>query len=484
MTSRTLNILLACTMLAGCASMAPAYKQPASPVAAQWPGQTGDGKTAAGDKAISDISWPEFFQSPTLQGYITQALANNRDLRVATLNVEKAQAAYRVERSNLLPKVNAQAGMSRTATPENSNQFGGSFSGGRFTQSSYQANLAVTAWEVDLFGRVRSLNNAALEDYFATQSARDAAQISLIAEVANAYLLWLADEKALRFVNETLDAQEKSFNLIEKSYQAGIRSKLEVEQARTTVEQARASQALYTRAIAQDKNALALLIGAPSAETLTAQETLDDVKIMSSLPAGLPASVLLSRPDVMQAEHTLKSENANIGAARAAFFPRINLTAALGFSSVELSNLFSSGSGRAWNFAPSATMPIFNGGENIANLDSAKASKKIAVAQYEKAIQTSFREVADELAARQTLTQQLDAQTNLVKSTETAYNLSFARYKAGIDNYLTALESQRELFQAQQNAIDVQRQQLANLVNLYKVLGGGLKDSRSDKQSD
>lgn len=460
------------TALAAC-SLAPDYLRPDSPVAEQWLAHHAAAEDAT--PAAAEIPWREFFQSPTLQGYIAQALEHNRDLRVATLNVERAQAMYRIERAGYFPKVDAQAGWTRTGTPPNANQFGSGLPNGRFTQSSYQANLAVTAWEIDLFGRVRSLNDAALENFFATQSARDAAHISLIAETANTYLIWLADEKALRFVNDTLAAQEKSFALIEKSYEAGIRSKLELEQARTTVEQARASQAAYTRAIAQDKNALALLTGAPSAEAFTAKETLDEVKLLSYLPAGVPASVLLHRPDVMQAEHVLKAENANIGAARAAFFPRINLTAAFGFSSAELSNLFSSGSGRAWNFAPQASLPLFAGGENLANLDSAKLSKQIAVAQYEKTIQTAFREVADELAAQETLTQQLRAQTTLVKATQTAYDLSYARYKAGTDTYLNALESQRALFLAEQNAIEVQRLQLANLVNLYKALGGGLQ---------
>jgi multidrug efflux system outer membrane protein len=472
---KLLPLLLIGTAFSAC-SLAPDYLRPASPVAEQWPSQPPTSTTEE-QQAAAEIPWQQFFQSPTLQGYITQALEHNRDLRVAALNVEKAQATYRIERAGYFPKVDAQAGWTRTGTPENATQFGGALPTGRYTQSSYQANLAVTSWEIDLFGRVRSLNDAALEDYFATQSARDAAKIALIAETANAYLQWLADEKALGFVNDTLAAQEKSFGLIEKSYKAGIRSKLELEQARTTVEEARASQAAYTRAIAQDKNALAVLTGAPSAEAFTAKETLDEVKLLSYLPAGLPADVLLSRPDVMQAEHTLKSENANIGAARAAFFPRINLTAAFGFSSSQLSNLFSSGSERAWNFSPQASLPIFAGGENLANLDSAKLSKQIAVAQYEKAIQTAFREVADELATQETLTQQLSAQTTLVKATQAAYDLSYARYKAGTDNYLTALESQRALFLAQQNAIEVQRLQLANLVNLYKVLGGGLKET-------
>lgn len=476
----SLSLLLAFSMLTAC-DLAPDFAHPASPVAEQW---AGIAQPEATTESAAELPWRSYFQSPQLQGYIQQALEHNRDLRIAALNVEKAQAAYRIQRSDLFPKIGAQGQWSRTATPENANQFGGSFSGGRFTQSSYQANLAVTAWELDLFGRVRNLNEAALEDFFATQQARNGAQISLIAETANAYLQWLADEKALKLAGDTLGAQEKSFGLIEKSYQGGVRSKLELEQARSTMEEARAAHASYARFVAQDKNALALLTGAPSADSFTTPETLDDVKILGTLPVGMPAQVLLHRPDIQQAEHALKAENANIGAARAAFFPSITLTGSFGFSSVELSNLFSSGSGRAWNFAPQAKLPLFAGGENFANLDSAKVSKQIAVAEYEKAIQTAFREVSDELAARETLTTQLTAQVALVKANQSAYDLSFARYKAGTDNYLTALESQRALFGAQQNAIDVQRQQLANLVNLYKVLGGGLVDAAPETTNE
>lgn len=473
------NILIALattTMLSAC-TLAPDYERPASPVAEAWPAESGADDTAKDTRAATDIAWQEFFPSPVLQGFIRQALSHNRDLRVATLNVEQARAAYRIERAGLFPAINAQFNWTRTGTPENANQLGGSLTGGRFTQSSYQANLAATAWEIDLFGRVRSLNDAALERYFATQEARNAAQIALIAETANAYLQWLADVKALQFVEDTLKAQQRTYALIEQSYKQGSRSKLEVAQARTTVEEARASQAAYQRAIAQDKNALAMLTGVASADALSTTETLDSLSIMQALPANIPAQVLLTRPDIAQAEHVLKAENANIGAARAAFFPSINLTAAFGFSSVQLSNLFENGSSRAWSFSPQASLPIFAGGQNFANLDSAKASEKIAVANYEKAIQTAFREVSDELAARQTLTQQVDAQKELVKAAKTAYTLSDARYKAGLDGFLVALESQRTFFAAEQNAIETQRQQLANLVNLYKVLGGGLTEA-------
>ena len=481
-----LQTLAACTILSAC-TLAPDYERPTLPVAEQWPTDAGAGETQAEARHVAEIPWKEFFPSPVLQGFIQQALEHNRDLRVATLTIEQAQAAYRVQRADLFPKIRAQTNWSRTGTPENANPFNTGLPAGRITQSTYQANLAATSWEIDLFGRVRSLNDAALEKYFATREARDATQIALVAEVANAYLQWLADVKALQFVNDTLKAQESTYTLIEKSYKQGVRSKLELAQARTTVEEARASQAIYMRAVAQDKNALALLTGAASADAITTSETLNNVPIMKTLPVGLPASILLSRPDIMQAEHALKAENANIGAARAAFFPSINLTAAFGFSSTQLSNLFASGSSRAWNFTPQASLPIFEGGQNFANLDSAKLGKQIAVANYEKAIQTAFREVSDELAARQTLTQQVDAQTQLVKAAKTAYDLSDARYKAGLDDYLTALDSQRAFFSAQQNAIEAQRLQLANFVNLYKVLGGGLAEQEpapEDKQAE
>lgn len=462
--------LMLTTLLGGC-NMIPEYLRPASPVAGAWPsGAAYQAPAELAAKSAVETGWQEFFRSQNLQRLIGAALENNRDLRVAALNVEAARAAYRVQRADLVPSVQAGTGMSRQGVPENA-----SSSGRDAISSQYTANVATTAFELDVFGRIRSLNEKALQDYLATDEARKSVQIALVAEVANAYLSLLADEKLLKLTEETLAAQQESFTLIERSFDAGIGSQLDVSQARTSVETARTNLAQYKRRVAQDKNALALLVGAADVTVDTANETLDDTLIMENLPAGLPSDVLLNRPDVLQAEYTLKGANANIGAARAAFFPRISLTGSLGLASSSLSDLFKSGSGLAWSFAPQLTVPIFEGGANVANLELAETQQKIAVASYEKAIQAAFREVADELAARGTYSDQLQAQSALVGATQNAYDLSQLRYKQGVDSYLNVLDAQRSLYSAQQGEIQVQQQRLSNLVTLYKTLGGGLK---------
>ncbi|MBW7909865.1 MAG: efflux transporter outer membrane subunit [Alphaproteobacteria bacterium] len=462
--------LMLTTLLGGC-NMIPEYLRPASPVAGAWPsGAAYQAPAELAAKSAVETGWQEFFRSQNLQRLIGAALENNRDLRVAALNVEAARAAYRVQRADLVPSVQAGTGMSRQGVPENA-----SSTGRDAISSQYTANVATTAFELDVFGRIRSLNEKALQDYLATDEARKSVQIALVAEVANAYLSLLADEKLLKLTEETLAAQQESFTLIERSFDAGIGSQLDVSQARTSVETARTNLAQYKRRVAQDKNALALLVGAADVTVDTANETLDDTLIMENLPAGLPSDVLLNRPDVLQAEYTLKGANANIGAARAAFFPRISLTGSLGLASSSLSDLFKSGSGLAWSFAPQLTVPIFEGGANVANLELAETQQKIAVATYEKAIQSAFREVADELAARGTYSDQLQAQSALVGATQNAYDLSQLRYKQGVDSYLNVLDAQRSLYSAQQGEIQVQQQRLSNLVTLYKTLGGGLK---------
>lgn len=470
--SPALTALATVLLVTGC-TMAPEYTRPASPVSAAFPAgiaydmapraESGGAVTAA-----SAVSWQAFFQSPVLQKLVATALENNRDLRVAALNIEAARAAYRIQRADLLPHLDAGATAGRTGTPENA-----SGAGRDVTTGQYSANLGVTAFELDLFGRVRSLNDSALSRYLATQEAERSARISLVAEVANAYLTYLADRKLLRLTEDTLNAQQQSYDLILKSHENGIGSQLDVSRARTQVETARANRAQYLRQVAQDKNALFLLLGTPPSDSLLDGETLDDVKIMQNLPSNLPSDVLLQRPDILAAEETLKAANAEIGAARANFFPVISLTGSAGFASSSLTDLFKSGSAVAWSFVPQATLPIFNAGENVARLKGAEANRDIAVAQYEKAVQTAFREVADELAARGTLVEQLSAQRDLVQASQQAYDLSESRYKHGIDSHLGVLDAQRSLYAAQQSEILVQRQQLSNLVNLYKALGGG-----------
>ncbi len=462
-----LTVLMASTVLSAC-TMAPNYTRPDAPVSPTWPAETISELPADAQKSVTAINWKDFFASPGLQQTIDTALKNNRDLRVAALNIEAARATYNIQRADLLPSVNAGGD---ATFQRNSDDL--RVPGADKTSEIYQATVGVTAFELDVFGRIRSLNEAALQEYLATQEARNAVQIALIAETANAYLQLLADQKILTLTQETLAAQEKSFGLISQRSEIGIASKLDVVQAQTSVETARVNLAFYERRVMQDKNALTLLMGVPEGTVAPPAETLDQVTLMESLPVGLPSQVLLLRPDVRQSEHLLMGENARIGAARAAFFPTISLTGALGFASDSLSGLFSSGGAGAWSFVPQITVPIFEAGRNKATLDLAEIRKETAIAQYERTIQGAFREVADELAARKTLASQLQAQTNLVGATQSAYDISDARYKQGIDNYLSVLDAQRSLYTAQQNQIDLEKQRLANLVNLYKALGGG-----------
>lgn len=465
-----LMALAASTILAGC-TLIPDYERPASPVSVQWPqGEAYGELPGSGEVKVSDIKWQDFFQSENLQQIIQTALDNNRDLRIAALNVEAARAIYRVQRADLVPGIEANGSGNRQGIPENASP-----TGQDTISSQYSANIGTTAFELDLFGRIRSLNERALEEYFSTQEARDVTQISLISETANAYLTYQADRKLLELTKDTLKAQQESYDLIKKSYDLGIGSELDVAQAATSVETARTNLAQYLRRVAQDKNALTLLAGADVDGALLDTDSLDTVSILQDLPVGLSSDVLLDRPDIRQAEHLLKAANADIGAARAAFFPTISLTGSAGLASESLSDLFSSGAGLAWSFIPQITLPIFEGGRNMANLDAATAKEKIAVAAYEKSIQTAFREVADELAARGTYTEQLNAQNALVAATQKSYDLSSARYRQGIDSHLNVLDSQRALYSAQQNEIVVQQQRLSNLVTLYKVFGGGQK---------
>lgn len=462
-----LSLMMAGTVLSAC-TMAPSYERPTAPVSPSWPGETISTLPEDAQAHIGAIAWKDFFQSAGVRTAIQTALDNNRDLRIAALNIEAARAVHRIQRADLLPSIGAsgQATVQRTSDDL-------TLPGADNRTEIYQANVGVTAFELDVFGRIRSLNDAALQEYLATREAANAVRIALIAETANAYLQLRADEKILGLTRETLATQEKSADLISKRQELGVSSALETAQAQTALETARANLAFYERRVAQSRNALTLLMGVPDNTAALPEETLDGVALMDTLPVGLPSTVLLLRPDVRQAEHTLQADNARIGAARAAFFPRIALTGAFGFASDDLGGLFSSGGANAWSFIPQITMPIFEAGRNKANLDLASIRTDIGVANYERTIQSAFREVADELAARRTLGTQLEAQTRLVAATQSAYNVSDARYREGIDNYLAVLDAQRSLYAAQQGQIDLERQQRVNLVNLYKALGGG-----------
>ncbi|WBE24819.1 efflux transporter outer membrane subunit [Denitrificimonas caeni] len=453
--------------LSGC-SLIPNYQQPASPVAAQW--DTVDTQHSA----VVLPDWREFFQDQQLQSLIETALHNNRDMRIAALNVDAFRAQYRIQRSARFPSVDAGGGANRQRIPGNMNPAGNDST----INSQYSADLGITAWELDLFGRLGSLRDQALETYFASEQAQRSTQLSLIASVATAWLSLQADQEALQLVRDTLATYEDSLRLVERSYDAGVASLLEVQQARTSTSSARVSLAQFERQSAQSRNALNLLLGGEPDIDISTPVPLKHFKF-AKLPVGLPADLLQRRPDILQAEYELKAANANIGAARAAFFPSISLTATAGSLSPDLSGLFDSGSG-SWLFKPSINLPIFNAGRLRANLDYSEIQKDIRVASYEKAIQTAFQEVADGLSNRMTYKQQLIAHDELVQSGEEYYTLADRRFIEGIDNQLTRLDAQRLLFDAQQQRISTHFAQLASEINLYKALGGGYTEEHAE----
>jgi multidrug efflux system outer membrane protein len=449
--------------------MAPKYERPAAPVPSAWPSGPAYKQEASkqAQKPAADIPWQEFFVDPQLRKVIALTLENNRDLRIAALNIERSRAQYQIQRSDLFPKVDANAAATYQRIAEN-------FSGTGLPENVHQYNvgLGVSSYELDLFGRVRSLKDQALEQYLATGQARRSVQISLVSEVAATYLTLAADRERLQLAKDTLASQQASYGLVQKRFEAGVSSALDLHQAQTSVDSARVDIARYTTFVAQDENALNLVVGSQVPADLLPPSLSETLTALKDLSPGLTSDVLLSRPDILQAENLLKGANANIGAARAAFFPRITLTSSVGFGSDDLGRLFKSGA-FVWQFAPKLSVPIFDAGANRANLKVAEVDRDIAVAQYEKAIQTAFREVADALAQRGTIDDQLTAQRSLTDATGESYRLSQARYGKGVDSYLNVLDSQRSLYGAQQNLIGVRLARLANLVTLYKVLGGG-----------
>lgn len=462
---RTSTIIFSALLAGACTTLTPDYERPAAPVPTSFPGVTADSEA----RAVADIAWRDYFADPRLRELIELALANNRDLRISTLNIEQARAQYRIQRADRFPAINAGIGETTTRTP------GDLTSSGNATISrQYSASLGLSAWELDFFGRVRSLSEQALETYLGTEEARRGAQLSLVAEVATAWLTLAADRELRDLAQNTFETQQKSLSLTRKSFEAGASSALDLRQAETTMQRARADAALYTAQVARDENALALLAGTPVPATLLPEKLVDAVSALAELPAGVPSSVLARRPDVLQAERQLRAANASIGAARAAFFPRITLTASAGTASSTLDGLFGSGS-RNWSFSPQLSLPIFNAGALRASLDVAEVQRDINVATYEKTIQSAFREVADGLADRATLAEQLDAERRLVAASEETFRLSEARYRNGIDSYLGLLDAQRSLYSAQQELIGVRLSEASNRVTLYKVLGGGWK---------
>lgn len=462
-------VLAGAFALAGC-TMIPDYFRPDSPAAETWP--TGPSYLPASKATsikIADIAWQDYFADAKLRQLIGLSLANNRDLRVAVLNIEKAQAEYRISQADLFPTINAGGSADITRTGRRNTT-----TGSAETTRSYSASVTVSAYELDLFGRIRSLNEQALEEYFSTVETMRSTQISLIGEVATAYLTLQADQEQLKLARDTLDSQQHSLDLTQQTFEKGIASALDVRQAETSVDTARLDIAQFTTSVAQDLNALTLLVGSSVPEYLLPDGVLGNVTAMTDVPGDLPSEVLQARPDVVAAEHSLKAANANIGAARAAFFPKITLTASNGSVSDAMSTLFKAGTG-GWSFAPDIVLPIFDMGSNQANLDAAKVDKSIEIATYEKTIQTAFREVADALAQRGTIDEQLAAQQSLVDSTAASYHLSTERYKKGVSSYLDVLDSQRSLYTAEQDLINIRLDKQANLITLYKVLGGGWK---------
>lgn len=464
--NRTLLLGLAAALAGGC-TMAPKYQRPDSPVPATMP--SGPAYLPASAKpatapAASDLPWQQFLVDPRLQKVMASALQNNRDLRLAVLNVERVHALYGIQEADLLPTVNGVASGTKTGLPPDL-----SGTGKRASVRQYNVGLA-GSWELDFFGKVRSLTDAALEQYLATQEAQRSAQISLISSVAIAYLSLAADQDNLAIAQTTLQSQQDAYALIERRYARGLSPELDLYRAQTQVDTARRGVALFTQVVAKDRNALELLVGSPVPADLL-PEDLAHVQPFADVPAGISSDVLLQRPDILEAEHRLKAANANIGAARAAFFPTITLTGSAGTASAELSGLFGPNSG-AWSWGPQITMPIFDprvwGAAKLV-----KADQKIAVANYEKAIQTGFKEVADALAVCGTVDQELAAQESLVQATAETYRLSNIRYLKGIDNYLSVLEAQQSLYISQQALVFIRLEKLSNQVRLYAVLGGG-----------
>jgi outer membrane protein, multidrug efflux system len=446
-------------------TLAPKYSRPAAPVPADWPKGPAYKETASTQKApaVTEVQWRQFFTDPGLQKIIGTALENNRDLRVAALNVERAQAMYRIQRAELLPRLSTGI----TASKQRVTISGQT---GLVTVQQFGVNLGITSWELDFFGRIRSLKEKALEEYFATDQARKSAQILLVSEVANAYLTLASDRENLKLADYTLKTQQAAYNLINRRVEVGFAPELDLRQVQTRVDSARVDVARYTSQVAQDENALNLLVGSPVPEGQLPRE-LSTIKSLPDVSPGMSSDVLLRRPDILQAENLLKAANANIGAARAAFFPSITLTTAIGTASGQLSGLFGPGSA-VWSYAPQVVLPVFDA-RTWSALKVSKVDKDIAVAQYEKAIQSAFREVADALAQRGTLGDQLAAQKSLVEATDKTYKLSNERYEKGIDIYLNVLDAQRSLYAAQQGLIAIRLAKLANQVQLYTVLGGG-----------
>jgi len=452
--------IAAALALAGC-SLAPRYERPAAPVPAEFDGGAA-APAAPGARAAAELGWRDVLGDPRMVALVELGLRNNRDLRIATLEVELARATYQIERSDQFPTVSALAAAEYTGA-------------GADVKSLYRLGVGVTAYELDLFGRVRSLSAAALEDYLATAEAQRSAHIALVAGIAVAYLSGRAAEEQLALAEQTLEIVGKAVEVTRRLVEAGQRSDLDGSTAEAQISAARAAVAQARRLRAQAEHALVLLVGQPLPPGLPPPVPLEATALPTELPAGLPSELLQRRPDLLAAEHALKAANANIGAARAAFFPSISLTGFAGLASSALSTLFTGGAA-AWSFAPQLRAPLFTGGRSRATLEVAQVRKRIEVARYEKAIQVAFREVSDALVARAAFDEQLAAQTARAAAEQRRFEISETRYANGIESYLAVLSAQQDLFAAQQQLIDLRLARLVNAITLYKALGGGWRE--------
>ncbi|MEX3858354.1 efflux transporter outer membrane subunit [Paraburkholderia sp. BR10923] len=473
-------IAVAVALLATGCTLAPHYQRPAAPVTATFPTggvydqQPGaQGARSADGQAAADIGWRNFFVDPRLQQLIEIALKNNRDLRVSVLNMQASAAQYRIVRAGLFPTLDAAASQSRSRTPKDLTFTGVTIS------NTYSVGLNAS-WEIDFFGRVQSLKDQALAKYLGTAQARKAAEIALVSQVANQYMTVLELDDLLKVTQNTLVTAQESYRITKLQFDNGTGSELDLRQSQTVVETASANLQSQMRLRAQADNALVLLIGEPLPADLSPGLPLSDQNLLTDIPAGLPSDLLTRRPDIMEAEENLLAANANIGAARAAFFPKVTLTGSAGTLSPTLGGLFKPGSA-AWSFAPSITLPIFEGGQNMANLDLANIEKNVQIATYEKAIQTAFREVADGLAARGTYDEQIAALERDVAAEQRRLDLSTLRYKNGVDSYLSVLTAQTALYVAQQALVTARMERLQNLVTLYQALGGGWIEHNGDQ---
>ncbi|WP_462181634.1 efflux transporter outer membrane subunit [Pseudoalteromonas gelatinilytica] len=465
MKAKLISVSVAALMLSAC-NMAPDMEQRELPVAKNY-----DIQGTAGD--INALNWQSFFSNAQLQQLIALTLENNKDIKTAALNVQQVRAMYQIEDSALYPSIDLNASGTRQRLPADL-----SGTGQATISENYSATVGLTAYEIDLWGKVRNQSEQALQNLYSAEYSLTSVRISLISELVNAWLNYATDKELLALANETLKSQQESLELTRKTFALGAASQLTLSQLESTVATAKVDIANYQRLLKRDKNALDFLVGKTVTADLLPSQNIDDVLSLPDVPVGLPSELLSQRPDIKAAEHDLLAANANIGVAKAAFYPSISLTANAGTASADLSNLFDSGSG-TWSFVPSVNLPIFNMGRNQANLDVAKAQQEMALTSYEQTIQQAFKEVSDALADREGYMHQLDALNDLYQSNELSFTLSDARFQKGADSYLQVLDAQRNWYSAGQQLILGKQAYLASQINLYKALGGGWNAQKS-----